>query len=218
VNKPCVILAWLVFAIHGVSRSAEVAPPLHSFPAIQADALGQRLQSYMIWAGPEANGDGVAVAFRKTFQLAGKPDRAEFSIFADARYILWVNGQYVERGPVRFQHNGPEYDHLSIAPQLQAGSNVLALLVVGNLSGGKVMRHRPGLAAMLEKDGREILRTDPTWQYTLENRYRKVAASWADIVDEQVDARWKTVTGPPRLTMPADGTRPRPLMAKRGGH
>jgi len=196
---------------------------LHSFPAIQADALGQRLQSYMIWAGPEANGDGVAVAFRKTFQLAGKPDRAEFSIFADARYILWVNGQYVERGPVRFQHNGPEYDHLSIAPQLQAGSNVLALLVVGNLSGGKVMRHRPGLAAMLEKDGREILRTDPTWQYTLENRYRKVAASWADIVDEQVDASmedgdWTATTYDASRWHPAqavDGQAWGPLTARR---
>ena len=81
-------------------------------------------------------------------------------IFADARYILWVNGQYVERGPARFQPNGPEYDAIDLAPQLQAGSNVVALLVVGNLSGGKVMRHRPGLAAMLESDGREISRTD----------------------------------------------------------
>ena len=62
--------------------------------------------------------------------------------------------------------------------------------MVGNLSGGKVMRHRPGLAAILENDGREILREPmPPGSYTLENRYRKVAASWADIVDEQVDAR-----------------------------
>jgi hypothetical protein len=102
-NKPCVILALVVFAIYGVSRSAEAAPPLYSFPAIQADALGERLQSSMIWAEPEANDSSVAVAFRKTIQLVGRPDRAEFSIFADARYILWVNGRYIERGPARFQ-------------------------------------------------------------------------------------------------------------------
>ena len=101
---------------------AQKAPPLHEFPGIQADAVGRKLQSAMIWAGPEAKGDGVAVAFRKTFQLARQPGRAEMFIFADARYLLWVNGQYVERGPARFQPNGPEYDTIDLAPQLQVSN------------------------------------------------------------------------------------------------
>ena len=194
VRGPVVLFSWiltttLLLAMHEVSPAGETAPPLREFPGIQADAAGGKLQSSMIWAGPEAKGDGVAVVFRKIFQLARQPGKAEIFIFADARYILWVNGQYLERGPARFQPNGPEYDTVEIAPHLQAGANVVAVLVVGNLSGGKVMRHQPGLAAMLEGDGREILRTDASWHCTLENRYRTVAASWADIVDEQVDAR-----------------------------
>jgi len=186
IQSGCLTILCLVCA--GEAK-AQKAPLLHVFPSLQADAVGRKLQSAMIWAGAEANGDGVAVAFRKTFQLARQPGKAEMSVFADARYLLWVNGQYVERGPSRFQPNGPEYDTLEIASQLQAGSNVVALLVVGNLSGGKVMRHQPGLAAILACDDREILRTDASWRCTLENRYRKVVASWADIVDEQVDAR-----------------------------
>jgi len=186
IQSGCLTILCLVCA--GEAK-AQPAPPLHLFPTIQADAVGRKLTSAMIWAGPEAKGDGVAVAFRRTFQLARQPRSADIFIFADARYLLWVNGQYVERGPARFQPNGPEYDTIDIASQLQAGSNVVALLVVGNLSGGKVMRHQPGLAAMLECDGQETLRSDALWHCTLENRYRKVVASWADIVDEQVDAR-----------------------------
>jgi len=174
------------------------APPLREFPGIQADATGRALQSSMIWAGSETKSEGVAVTFRKTFEVTETPRTATLSIFADARYILWVNGQYVERGPARFQPNGPEYDTVEIASQLHAGTNILALLVVGNLSGGKVIRHVPGLTATLACDGREVLRTDASWKCTLKNPYQKVRATWPDLYDERVDARisggdWTTV-------------------------
>ncbi len=165
------------------------APPLFQFPGIHSDTVGTALQSAMIWSGPEAKGEGVAVAFRKAFDLTKAPDTATLSLFADARYLLWVNGEYVERGPARFQPNGPEYDSIDIASHLRAGSNVLALVVVGNLSGGKVMRHVPGLTAMLECAGREILRTDASWKCNLKTPYQKVRATWPDLFDERVDAR-----------------------------
>lgn len=165
------------------------APSLYKFPGILYHAVGAELQSAMIWAGPEAKGEGVAATFRKTFDLTKTPDTATLSIFADARYILWVNGEYVERGPARFQPNGPEYDTIDIASCLHAGSNVLAFVVVGNLSGGKVMRHVPGLTAMLDCDGREILRTDASWKCSLKTPHQKVRATWPDLFDERVDAR-----------------------------
>ncbi|NBR49887.1 hypothetical protein EBU02_13790, partial [bacterium] len=146
------LIATLTLAtlpLETLSTSGASEPPLYRFPGIQSDAVGKKLQASMIWAGPEALGEGVAVTFRKTFTLDKVPTRAALSIFADARYILWVNGKYVDRGPCRFQPNGPEYDVLEIAPHLQAGKNVLAVLVVGNLSGGKIMRHVPGLTALL---------------------------------------------------------------------
>ena len=186
------LLAVLAGVSMGSSCLFEIraaAPPLREFPGIQADAKGQALQSSMIWAGPEAKGEGVAITFRKTLVLTNVPRTATLSIFADARYILWVNGEYVERGPARFQPNGPEYDTIEIAPNLRAGTNVLALLVVGNLSGGKIMRHVPGLTAALDCDGREVLRTDASWKCTLKNPYQKVRATWADLLDERVDAR-----------------------------
>jgi len=154
-----------------------------------ADAVGTRLQSSMIWAGPETDDEPVAVTFRKTFPLEKVPDRASLSIFADARYILWVNGRYVDRGPGRFQPNGPEYDVLEIAPHLREGTNALAVLVLGNLSTGKIMRHAPGLAAVLACDADEVLKTDASWKYTRKNPWQKVESTWAEVLDSRVDAR-----------------------------
>jgi alpha-L-rhamnosidase len=166
-----------------------VGPPLHTFTTIKADDVGQKLQSSMIWANPSEDGEGVAIVFRKTIDLPVKPSRAILHLFADARYILWVNGEYVERGPARFQPNGPEYDSVDLGNHLKSGRNAIALIVVANLSGGKVMRHLPGLTALLQVDGKEVSRTDSSWKWTDKTRYRKVTASWANLGDVQVDAR-----------------------------
>ena len=169
--------------------TASAAPALRTFPTIQADEIGRTLQQAMIWTQPAQNQGGVAIAFRKTFDLPAKPTRAELQLFADARYVLWVNGAYVERGPARFQPNGPEYDTINVAPQLRAGSNVIALLVVGNLSGGKVMRHAPGLTALLQVGGKKLWQTDTSWKWSDQTRFRQIRATWADLRDTMIDAR-----------------------------
>ena len=165
------------------------APPLHVFSTIQPDAIGRKLQSAFIWADASEKKSGVAIAFRKTFDLPVKPTQAALHLFADVRYVLWVNGSYVQRGPNRFQPNGPEYDTIDLAPCLQAGRNAIAVLVVGNLSGGKVMRHAPGLTAQLEVEGKGLFHTDASWKWSAGTRFRQVDASWPDLGDSLVDAR-----------------------------
>lgn len=164
-------------------------PPLHPFATITPDATGRKLMDSMVWTGQSAEPTGVAVGFRKTFDLPAQPRHAQLAIFADARYVLWVNGSYVDRGPSRFQPNGPQYDVINLAPHLRPGRNAIALLVAGNLSGGKVMRHAPGLTAVLGVDGRDVLRTDGSWRWSKDTRFREVAASWPDLCEKLVDAR-----------------------------
>ncbi len=66
--------------------------------------------------------------FRRTFELDSVPATAEITITADAFYTLWVNGQYVNRGPARgFQRHWP-FDRIDLAPYLRPGKNVLAVL------------------------------------------------------------------------------------------
>ena len=179
----------LLILVPPMAGSAADAPPLQTFATIQSDAVGRTLQNAFIWTQPIMNHSGVAIAFRKSFELSARPARAELQLFADARYVLWVNGTYVERGPARFQPNGPEYDTIDLANHLQPGTNVVAVLVVGNLSGGKVMRHAPGLTARLQADGRELWLTDATWKWTDQTRYREITASWPDLRDAVIDAR-----------------------------
>ena len=168
----------------------EVAPPLTKVLRIVQDPVGRQLQSAFIWTDHRAIGDkpGVAVGFRKSFNLERIPASACLQLFADARYILWVNGIYVERGPARFQPNGPEYDSVEIAPFLQAGKNIVALLCIGNLSGGKVMRHPPGLTATLQIGKRTLWSTDESWKWSDITRFRTVGASWPNLSESLVDA------------------------------
>jgi hypothetical protein len=185
------LLTALTATIVGVApiKAATPEAQLRAFPTVVADAGGQALQSALIWTDAPNDQPGVAVAFRKIFELPKRPAQATLSLFADARYVLWVNGTYVDRGPARFQPNGPQYDVFDLAPHLQAGRNAVVVLVVGNLSGGKIMRHRPGLTARLESAGRELLRTDPSWKWSTATRYRKIAASWPDFGETLVDTR-----------------------------
>ncbi len=68
------------------------------------------------------------VYFRKTFDLASKVAKAIIHISADGRYQLFVNGQFIGRGPARCDPAFQYYDSYDIAPHLQAGTNVIAVL------------------------------------------------------------------------------------------
>jgi hypothetical protein len=185
----CTLIAAATLLAFGGYALAQTTPSLRTFSTIQPDAIGRQLQSSFIWASPTQNKEGVAIAFRKSFALAEKPAQAAMHLFADVRYVLWVNGFYVERGPARFQPNGPEYDSINLARYLQPGNNVVAVLVVGSLSGGKVMRHAPGFTALVHVDGKQISRTDTTWKWTDGTRFRQCAAGWPNLGETLVDAR-----------------------------
>ncbi|MFJ6129648.1 alpha-L-rhamnosidase C-terminal domain-containing protein [Streptomyces griseoviridis] len=68
------------------------------------------------------------VLFRRSFDLADVPATAPFRITADSRYVLWVNGTEVSRGPVRHGPRGLTYDTGDAAAALRAGRNTVAVL------------------------------------------------------------------------------------------
>jgi alpha-L-rhamnosidase len=184
-----VLLALLSLQPGRAEETNKGTPALTQCLNIQQDRVGKALQETFVWTDLPKETRGVAVGFRRTFDLTSKPTSASLHLFADARYILWVNGTYVDRGPARFQPNGPEYDTIDIARYLKPGKNAVALLVAGNLSGGKVMRHRPGVTASLEVDGNSLWKTDGAWRWSDRIRYRGVSAGWADLGETLVDAR-----------------------------
>jgi alpha-L-rhamnosidase len=72
------------------------------------------------------------VQFRRAFDVSVASAAAgsvPLRVSADSRYVLWVNGVEVGRGPVRSQPRRLRYDEYDIAELLRPGPNVVAALV-----------------------------------------------------------------------------------------
>ena len=108
----------------GVGRGSRVTDP---FPR-------GRWRSRWIWADP-ATAAGEApgrhtVALRTVVDLDNVPTSVPARLVANARYVLFVNGERVAQGPVRSNPRKQPYDDLDLAPHLRAGRNVIGALVV----------------------------------------------------------------------------------------
>ena len=178
---------WLITALclwwAGLASMHGDVQPLDQAP----DAMGQVLQRQMIWTGTDARLQSAFVAFRKGFSLAGAPANAEIDLFGDVRYMLWINGQYVLRGPARFNPKGPEYDGDDVTRYIRKGDNEIVVLVMANQGNGKMMHHAPGLTVRLDiaGAGREhtIVSTDETWKWNDRTRYRNPRVNWGNEMD-----------------------------------
>jgi len=185
------ILAFCVAS--GFCAKADLQP-LNQLP----DSVGQSLKQKLIWIPADARTSSAFVAFRKRFSLSSAPAQASLYLFADVRYMLWINGRYVSRGPVRFNPKGPEYDTVEVGHCLHAGDNEIVVLVMAGQSNGKMMLHVPGLTARLDVAGAEgartILTTDETWKWSDQTRYRNPRVDWGnemDVIDSTVeDGDW----------------------------
>jgi alpha-L-rhamnosidase len=113
-----------------------------------------------IWYEKQGEGRNLYGRFRKTFTITGKVESAALKLFADTYYQLFVNGAWIEFGPVRFDPNYPLYDTHDISPYLRKGENVIAVLV--NCFGCKTYKAVRNLAGLIawgsirQKDGQEI--------------------------------------------------------------
>jgi hypothetical protein len=152
--------------------------------ASAAPDAGPSLQQSFVWPASAPAGKQAYVMFRKEFTLAAVPGEAELDIFADSRYILWINGDYVLRGPCRFDPKFPEYDRLDVRRHLRAGANTIEVLV-HHYAGGhnsKIMAHDPGLALALSLPG-GVLCTDATWTCSRKTPYLPSPSAWGSIPD-----------------------------------
>src|SRR5271157_4481870 len=104
--------------------------------------------------------------FRKTFTLGAAPKRFVIHASGDNRYELFVNGQRVATGPARGDLKHWRYETLDIAPQLQAGKNVLAAVVwnYAELAPMAQMMNETGF--VLQGDGADeaLVNTDASWK------------------------------------------------------
>ena len=67
--------------------------------------------------------------FRRDLVLHKAPGKAIFTLTADSRYRLWINGDYVARGPARSWPQAQALDTLDVTRYLRPGPNHLALQI-----------------------------------------------------------------------------------------
>lgn len=88
---------------------------------------------------------------RKSFELASKVKEAKLFITAESHYELWINEQFVSRGPARSDSNHQSYDVMDIAPFLSSGKNTIAIKVhFHGVMKSYYSDTYPGLLAQLE--------------------------------------------------------------------
>jgi hypothetical protein len=80
-----------------------------------------------IWPGGYMNLHNHFAQFRRDFTLDQVPEKAPFFITADHSYRLYVNGQYICRGPARgYQAHWP-FDEVDLASVLKEGHNWISV-------------------------------------------------------------------------------------------
>ncbi|MFN8038990.1 MAG: family 78 glycoside hydrolase catalytic domain [Acidimicrobiales bacterium] len=68
------------------------------------------------------------VLLRRRIGLESLPEHVPARMTADSRYVLWINGIEVSRGPVRSRPERLHYDAVDLRPHLTVGDNVIAVL------------------------------------------------------------------------------------------
>ena len=133
-----------------------------------------------IWRQGEPKPYHCYLYARRSLALAQQPSRARIHITASDRYVLYVNGAYVSRGPARSDPRRKSYDTHDVASRLRSGANVIAVRAYhyGAAAQGEgwhsqsgnsyTVGERAGLWAELEialPDGAsEVIGTDSRWK------------------------------------------------------
>lgn len=142
-------------------------------------------QASWIWAQGEVSPRNEWRCFRTTFfheheETPGTETKLKLT--ADSRYVLYVNGTQVGRGPVRAFPSNLPYDEYEIGHLLKRGEeNAIAVIVLHyGLATFQYLRGRGGLLLQVDRcvqtsDGAAetaaIVRTDASWQTALHSAY-----------------------------------------------
>src|SRR5579875_1718742 len=104
--------------------------------------------------------------FRRTFELAAKPDQFVVYVSGDNRYQLFANGQRVAWGPARGDLTHWRYETVDIAPELRAGKNVLAAVVWNDGAYRAVAQITNQTGFVLDADApeRRVVNTSRAWK------------------------------------------------------
>ena len=120
-----------------------------------------------IWIQESETQHNFYLYARKLFEVKSKPTKAILKASADSKYKLFVNGEYVGKGPVRSGAGYTYYDTYDITELLNKGKNVIAFLA--HSIGEDTYSYASGRGGLICKCDIEVgeeklaIDTDETW-------------------------------------------------------
>jgi alpha-L-rhamnosidase len=165
------------------------------------------------WIWMQEQSASEVMLTRRLFEISQNPDKAFLRISASSIYQLYINGQYICRGPARSAPHHQSYDILDVTTLLRQGENLIAVRV--HHQQGKFSYHhkgRPGLLVQLNlmidgipmtitSDENWSTSSDPSWslEAPVINRFQQVINDRADMRSYQSgwtgidfeDTNWK---------------------------
>ncbi|BFH63309.1 family 78 glycoside hydrolase catalytic domain [Paenibacillus azoreducens] len=133
-----------------------------------------------IWGSGEPSPRNEWRCFRRVFTSGSSVRSAKLRISADSRYVLYIDGKLLGRGPVRSWPSAWAYDEYEISHLLEAGKEtVIAVLVMHyGISTFQYIRGRGGLLVQLD----------------MQNADSGFASGGSNPIDWSIvsDASWKT--------------------------
>jgi alpha-L-rhamnosidase len=105
---------------------------------LRRKALNKPPSAKFIWYEDQGLGRNLYGLFRRNIEIKGNIESATLNLFAESCYQLFINGKFVEFGPVRFDPRFPQYDNHDISKYLINGHNTIAVRV--NYFGSKTYK------------------------------------------------------------------------------
>ena len=111
--------------------------------------------------------------FRRSIQLASKPEHFVIHVTGDNRYQLYVNGALISWGPARSDLTHWYYETVDIAPKMTAGKNVLAAVVWNGGQYRAVAQNSNETGFLLQADRPEnsAVNTNESWKCVQDKAY-----------------------------------------------
>lgn len=167
-------------------------------------------QASWIWGSGEPSPRNEWRCFRRSFTPMETMEGATVRITADSRYVLFVNGTQLGRGPVRSWPSQLAYDEYEIGHLLKQGEEaVIAVLVMHyGISTFQYLRGRGGLLLQMKKPHNEAggdlcdstgqtVVTDASWKTAIHQGYDSNTSriscqlSFTEVVDARAwDDAW----------------------------
>ena len=162
------VINLLIVALTTILAKAQFGPPTG-----EPDVINKRWHAQWI-SVPNASNDGYGVyLFRKTIDLASKPNNYKIHVSGDNRYKLYVNEKLVSMGPARGDIAHWNYETVDIAIYMKAGKNIIAAQVwnEGEFKPEAQITFKTGFVLQGNTSVEKDINTNNTWLCEKDNSF-----------------------------------------------